>query len=91
LEFSPTNTEIAKTIGSTRWQVAHFMRHFQQLGWLERRPDLWVHCETLGSIAKPSGRFSRRLPPARSRPSERSGLQSAFLRRTYIAFCFMQQ
>ena len=57
LEFSPTNTEIAKTIGSTRWQVAHFMRHFQQLGWLERRPDLWVHCETLGAfLAPPSAR-----------------------------------
>ncbi|HEY1261924.1 MAG TPA: Crp/Fnr family transcriptional regulator [Terriglobales bacterium] len=47
LEFSPTNTEIAKTIRSTRWQVAHFMRHFQQLGWLDRRPDLWVRPEGL--------------------------------------------
>lgn len=47
LQFSPTNTELAQTISSTRWQVAHFMRHFQQLGWLDRRPDLWVRREGL--------------------------------------------
>jgi len=47
LQCSPTNTELARTIGSTRWRVAHFMRRFQQLGWLERRPDLWVHREGL--------------------------------------------
>jgi CRP-like cAMP-binding protein len=47
LQFSPTNTELARTIRSTRWQVAHFMRHFQQLGWLDRRPDLWVRRESL--------------------------------------------
>lgn len=47
LQFSPTNTELARTIRSTRWQVAHFMRRFQQLGWLDRRPDLWVRPEGL--------------------------------------------
>jgi CRP-like cAMP-binding protein len=45
LRFSPTNSELARTIRSTRWRVAHFMRQFQQLGWLERRPELWVRCE----------------------------------------------
>jgi CRP-like cAMP-binding protein len=45
LRFSPSNSEFAKTIGSTRWRVAHFMRRFQILGWLERRPELWVRCE----------------------------------------------
>ena len=45
LQFSPTNTELARTIASTRWQVSHFMRHFHQLGWLDRRPDLWVRPE----------------------------------------------
>jgi CRP/FNR family transcriptional regulator, cyclic AMP receptor protein len=47
LQFSPTNTELARTIGSTRWRVAHFMRRFQQLGWLDRRRDLWVRPEGL--------------------------------------------
>jgi len=47
LRFSPSNSELARTIGSTRWRIAHFMSHFQRLGWLERRPDLWVRCEGL--------------------------------------------
>ena len=50
LEFSPTNTELARTIGSTRWRIAHFMRQFQQQGWLDRRPDLWVRPEGLRSF-----------------------------------------
>jgi CRP-like cAMP-binding protein len=45
LQFSPSNPELAKTIGSTKWRVAHFMRRFQQMGWLDRRPDLWVRTE----------------------------------------------
>ena len=45
LRFSPTNSALAKTIGTTRWRVAHFMHRFQELGWLDRRPDLWVRTE----------------------------------------------
>jgi len=45
LEFSPTNSELSKTIGTTRWRIAHFMRKFKQLGWLDRRPALWVRTE----------------------------------------------
>jgi CRP-like cAMP-binding protein len=47
LRFSPSNAELARTIGSTRWRVAHFMRKFQQLGWLARRPELWVRTDGL--------------------------------------------
>jgi CRP-like cAMP-binding protein len=47
LLFSPSNSELARTIGSTRWRIAHFMGHFQRLGWLERRPELWVSREGL--------------------------------------------
>jgi len=47
LRFSPSNAELAKTIRSTRWRVAHFMRQFHRWGWLERRPGLWIHCEGL--------------------------------------------
>ena len=57
LSFSPSNSELAKMIGTTRWQVAHFMRHFQQLGWLDRRPELWVNSDGirafLGSAPAP--------------------------------------
>jgi hypothetical protein len=47
LRFSPSNSELAKTVGTTRSRIAHFMRHFQQLGWLSRRPELWVRPEGL--------------------------------------------
>ncbi|MBZ5667848.1 MAG: Crp/Fnr family transcriptional regulator [Acidobacteriia bacterium] len=50
LEFSPTNSELAKTIGTTRWRIAHFMRKFKQLGWLDRRPELWVRTEGIGDF-----------------------------------------
>lgn len=47
LRFSPSNAELAKTIGTTRSRIAHFMGRFQRLGWLDRRPDLWVRSEGL--------------------------------------------
>ena len=52
LRFSPSNAELAKTVGTTRWRIAHFMRHFQDLGWLARRPGLWAHCEGLREFLK---------------------------------------
>ena len=45
LRFSPSNAELARTIGSTRWRTAHFMHKFQQMGWLGRRPELWVRTD----------------------------------------------
>lgn len=52
--FSPSNSELAKTIGTTRSRIAHFMRRFQQLGWLDRRPDLWVQCEGIREFLEPT-------------------------------------
>jgi CRP-like cAMP-binding protein len=57
LRFSPSNSELAKTVGTTRARIAHFMRHFQQLGWLGRRPGLWVRPEGLRAfLQSTSGR-----------------------------------
>jgi len=56
LRFSPSNLELARTIGSTRWRIAHFMRHFQSLGWLQRRPDLWVLQQDLRQFLEPRRR-----------------------------------
>ena len=58
LECSPSNPELARTIGTTRWQVSHYMRRFQQLGWLERRPGLWVQRDSLKGFLE----TSRKLP-----------------------------
>ncbi len=56
LQFSPSNSELARTIGTTRWQVSHYMRRFQRLGWLQRRPNLWVSREGLNEFLESSGR-----------------------------------
>ncbi len=56
LQFSPSNSELARTIGTTLWQVSHYMRRFQQLGWLQRRPALWVHREGLDEFLESSAR-----------------------------------
>jgi CRP-like cAMP-binding protein len=47
LNLSLSNSQLAKTIGTTRARISHFMQHFRQLGWLERRPELWVRREGL--------------------------------------------
>jgi CRP-like cAMP-binding protein len=56
LRFSPSNAELARSIGSTRWRIAHFMGNFQRLGWLERRPELWVFRESLGQFLESGSR-----------------------------------
>jgi len=47
LRFSLSNSEFAKTIGTTRARISHFLQHFRQLGWLERRPEIWVQRDGL--------------------------------------------
>lgn len=47
LRFSPTNAELARTIGTTRGRISQFIGRFRQLGWLQRRPELWVNREGL--------------------------------------------
>jgi CRP/FNR family transcriptional regulator, cyclic AMP receptor protein len=57
LQFNPSNPELAKTIGTTRWRIAHFMQKFHEMGWLDRRPDLWVRTEGISDFLQ--------SPPAR--------------------------
>jgi CRP-like cAMP-binding protein len=59
LLFSPSNSALAKAIGTTRWRIAHFMSRFQQQGWLRRRPDLWVRYESLLELVE-SGETGKR-------------------------------
>jgi CRP-like cAMP-binding protein len=47
LRFNPSNAEMARTIGTTRARIAYFTGRFRRLGWLERRPELWVNREGL--------------------------------------------
>jgi CRP/FNR family cyclic AMP-dependent transcriptional regulator len=55
LQFSPSNSELARTIGTTRWQISHYMGCFQRSGWLQRRPELWIHRESLKEFLESSG------------------------------------
>ncbi len=50
LRFSPSNAELARAIGTTRWRISYFMRHFQQLGWLRRKPEIWIDREGLAQF-----------------------------------------
>ena len=52
LRYSPTNPELARMIGTTRWRVSHFMSKFQRLGWLRRNKGIWVLREGLGEYLK---------------------------------------
>jgi len=47
LRFTPSNSEMARTVGTTRARISFFMGHFQRLGWLERRPTLRVRRDGL--------------------------------------------
>jgi CRP-like cAMP-binding protein len=52
LPFNLTNSQLAKTIGTTRWHVSHFMARLQQLGLLRRHEGIWVDRERLGTISQ---------------------------------------
>jgi CRP-like cAMP-binding protein len=47
LPVSPTNPELARMIGTTRWRVSHFLTEFQKAGWLRRDNGFWVNPEGL--------------------------------------------
>jgi CRP-like cAMP-binding protein len=47
LPWNPTNPELAKIVGTTRWRVSHFLNRFQRMGWLRRQEGLWVKREGL--------------------------------------------
>lgn len=52
LRFSLSNSQMARSIGTTRSRISHFIGHFRQLGWLQRRPELWVNREGLQEFLK---------------------------------------
>jgi CRP/FNR family transcriptional regulator, cyclic AMP receptor protein len=54
LWFSPSNAEFARTVGTTRWRISHFLQHFRQLGWLDRRPEIWIRQEGLREYLQPA-------------------------------------
>jgi CRP-like cAMP-binding protein len=36
LPVNPSNLELARMVGTTRWRVSHFLTEFQKMGWLHR-------------------------------------------------------
>jgi CRP/FNR family transcriptional regulator, cyclic AMP receptor protein len=47
LPWNPTNPELARRIGTTRWRISRLLNQFQRLGWLRRENGLWVRREGL--------------------------------------------
>jgi len=47
LPWNPTNPELAKIVGTTRWQISHFINRFHRLGWVRRQDGLWLQREGL--------------------------------------------
>lgn len=62
LPWNPTNPQLAKIVGTTRWRISHFLNRFQRLGWVRRQEGLWVQREGLQaflqSTAPPASRES---------------------------------
>lgn len=42
LPYELSHRALAKAIGTSRWRIALFMRHFQESGWLRRDGGLWI-------------------------------------------------
>ena len=42
LPWNPSNPELARRIGTTRWRVSRLVNQFRRLGWLRREQGLWV-------------------------------------------------
>jgi CRP/FNR family cyclic AMP-dependent transcriptional regulator len=56
LPWNPTNPELARSIGTTRWRVSRLMSRFSRLGWLRRQDGLWINREAFATYldANPS-------------------------------------
>lgn len=42
LPYELSHRALAKTIGTSRWRIALFMRRFREAGWLRRDDGLWI-------------------------------------------------
>jgi CRP-like cAMP-binding protein len=62
LPWNPTNPELAKMVGTTRWSISHFLNHFHRLGWVRRQDGLWLHLEGLQAFLQ-----STAPPPSKAR------------------------
>jgi CRP-like cAMP-binding protein len=52
LPWNPTNPELARRIGTTRWRVSRLVNQFQRLGWLRRENGWWVRREGLDAFVQ---------------------------------------
>ena len=55
LPWNPTNSDLAKMVGITRWSVSHFLSHLRELGLIRRHNGLWIHREALETFVRSKG------------------------------------
>jgi len=56
LVTNPTNPELARMVGTTRWRISHFLNEFQRQRWVRRQEGLWVELEGLQAFLRSSAR-----------------------------------
>lgn len=56
LPCNPTNPELARIVGTTRWRISHFLNRFQRQGWLRRKEGLWAQHEGLQAFLRSTAR-----------------------------------
>jgi CRP-like cAMP-binding protein len=52
LAWNPTNPELGRRIGTTRWRVSRIFNQFQRQGWVRRGKGLWVRREGLDAFLR---------------------------------------
>ena len=76
LPWNPTNPELAKIVGTTRWSISHFLNRFHRLGWVRRQDGLWLRREGLQAFLQSTA------PPAskaRKESEQTPGLRPAYV------------
>ena len=57
---NPTNLELARIVGTTRWRISHFLNHFQQQGWIRRQQGLRIQPDPLRTFLESTARSEKR-------------------------------
>jgi CRP-like cAMP-binding protein len=52
LAWNPTNPELGRRIGTTRWRVSRIFNQLQRQGWVRRGKGLWIQREGLNAFLK---------------------------------------
>ncbi len=58
---NPSNLELAKIVGTTRWRISHFLSRFQQRGWISRQEGLRIQRDPLQAFLESTTHCQRKV------------------------------